>query len=186
MKLGIITGSLRQGRVTKHLADDIAKRVAQLDGVEVKQLDLMELNLPMFDEAISPKFNPDRQVSGSVKQWLDTLAEVDAVVVVSPEYNKSISGALKNAFDFIAHEVNHKPFAIAAHGSSRGAFAVAELRVIIPELGGISIPHYAGLSYSPYDSDGSYKGDASEKDALIDNLLAELRKYSDALVAVRK
>ncbi len=186
MKLGIITGSLRHGRITSHIAQAITARAEQRDGVEIRQLDLMELNLPMFDEAISPKFNPARVTTGAVKQWLDTLADVDAIVVVSPEYNKSIPGALKNAFDFIAHEVNDKPFAIASHGSSSGAFAIAQLRVIVPELGGITIPRVLSLPYASYDSDGNYSGDAEARDKHIDGVLVQLQQYSDALVAVRQ
>lgn len=185
MKLGIIVGSVRQGRVSHHLANIIAERARQREGVEVQMLDLMELNLPMFDEPISPKYNPDRQVETPAKDWLEALAQVDALVVVSPEYNRSLPGALKNAFDFIAHEVSHKPFGLVSHGSYNGGFTLDHLRTIVPELGGVTIPRFVGLPFGSFDGEGNYSGSLDDLHSQLDAQLEELAKYSAALVAVR-
>lgn len=185
MKLGIITGSTRQGRQTGHLADIVTAQAKKLSDTEVKVLDLREYDLPMFDEAISPKYNPNRQPSEPVKQWLDDLTACDAFVLVSPEYNRAIPGVLKNAFDHIAHEVNDKPFALISHGSYSGGFALAALRVIVPELGGISIPHMIGLPYGPFDQSGAYTGDLAALTDRLDAQLADLQRYSDTLASVR-
>lgn len=186
MKLGIITGSMREGRVSGHIASVVVERAKSVDGVEVVELDLKELNLPFFDEAISPKYNPDRSVTGPAKTWLDALADVDAVVVVSPEYNRSISGVLKNAFDFIAHEVKHKPFGLVSHGSYGGAYALSQLRTIVPELGGVTIPRFVSIPYGRFDADGNMNEGSEETKSHIDGLLEELRAYSDALADLRK
>lgn len=185
MKLAIITGSVRQGRVSNHLAEAVAKRASQLDDVEVVQLDLKELALPIFDEAVSPKFNSNRQLTGAAKQWLEALDEADGYVLVSPEYNKSIPGALKNALDYIAHEVDNKPFGLVSHGSANGAYAIANLRVIIPELGGVSTPRFVGLPYGSYDAEGRYSGNPEERDQYIDDMLKQVKGYAEALVATR-
>ena len=185
MKLAVITGSIRQGRVTHGLAQDISKRAAELGGVEVTNVDLKDLDLPFFDEAISPKFNPDRKTEGAVKQWLDALATADAYVLVSPEYNKSIPGALKNAIDFIAYEVSNKPVALASHGSSNGGYSLGQLRIIVSELGGVTIPRFIGLPYGSYDSEGNFSGDVESHQGQIDGLLTQLKQYSDALASVR-
>lgn len=185
MKLAVITGSVRQSRVSNHLAEAIVDRAEQMDGVEVSHIDLKDLDLPMFDEPISPKYNQNRETTGAVKQWLDALSDADGYVIVSPEYNKSISGALKNAFDYIAHEVKHKPFGLASHGSANGAYAIANLRVIVPELGGVSTPRFIGLPYASYDADGNYSGDAGERDQQIDGLVSQVRDYADALADLR-
>ena len=186
MKLGIIIGSVRESRVSQHIAEAIAKRAEARDGVEVSMLDLKTYNLPVFNEAISPKYNPDRKPEGAAKEWLDALAGVDALVIVSPEYNRSVSGALKNALDYIAYEVSHKPVALASHGSYSGAYALTNLRTIVPELGGVTIPLFISLPYGQFDAEGNFSGDQQEFDSHTDNVLEELHKYSDALEVVRK
>lgn len=185
MKIAVITGSVRQGRVSNHLAQAVVQRAKEIEGVEVTQIDLKELALPMFDEAVSPKYNSNRELIGPAKQWLEALSEADGYVIVSPEYNKSIPGALKNALDYIGHEVDDKPFGIVSHGSSNGAYAIANLRVIIPELGGVSMPRFVGLPFGSYDAEGNYSGKAEERDQYIDGLLEQVKNYADALAVLR-
>ena len=185
MKLGIIIGSTREGRISHHFAQAVADSANKMDEVAAEVMDLRDYDLPIFNEAISPKYNPDRRVSGGVRQWLDGLSEQDAYVVVSPEYNRSISGALKNALDYIAHEVDNKPFALISHGSFNGGFALAELRVVVPELGGVTIPGMIGMPYGSFDGEGNFTGDADNFGERITGLLSELKKYSDALFGMR-
>ncbi len=185
MKLGIIIGSIREGRSSQHLAALVEKQANNLDGVETTVLDLRDFNLPMFNEAISPKYNPNRRTNTEGKKWLDALSAQDAFVIVSPEYNRAVPGVLKNAFDYIAHEVNDKPFALISHGSYNGGFTLANLRVMVPELGGISIPAMIGIPYGQFDEKGTYIGDESTLTGRIDSQLADLRRYSEALMSVR-
>ncbi len=185
MKLGIIIGSIREGRSSQYLAALVEKQANNLDGVETTVLDLRDFNLPMFNEAISPKYNPNRRTNTEGKKWLDALSAQDAFVIVSPEYNRAVPGVLKNAFDYIAHEVSDKPFALISHGSYNGGFTLANLRVMVPELGGISIPAMIGIQYGQFDEKGTYIGDESTLTGRIDSQLADLRRYSEALMSVR-
>lgn len=177
MKLGIIIGSIREGRVTSHLAKMVEAQANKLDGVETTVIDLRDYDLPMFNEAISPKYNPNREVTGVAKSWLDTLAAQDAYVVVSPEYNRSIPGVLKNAFDYVAHEMDKKPSALVSHGSFNGGFALGHLRTIMPELGSFTIPSFIGIPYGSFDETGSYTGDADSLNQRIDGLLRSLAQH---------
>ncbi len=190
MKLGIIIGSTRQGRTSGNYAKWIASAASNTDGVEVTVLDLRDYKLPMFDEAISPQYNPDRKPEGEVKKWLDTLAAQDAFVVVTPEYNRSIPGVLKNAFDHVAYELAKKPVAVATHGSSNGAQAVAHMRGIVPGMLAVTTPTFIGLPYMEmqnFSEDGTYTSDMAEMfSGLLGNVLAEVKWYGDALAAARK
>lgn len=185
MKVGIITGSLRQERVTNHISAAVVEHAKGMDGVEVVEIDLKQYDLPHFNEAISPKYNPDRTATGVVKEWLDTLASVDALVIVSPEYNRSIPGSLKNAFDYIAYEISHKPVALVTHGSFSGAFSHDHLRTIVPELGGVTIPRFLAVPYGSFDSEGGFSGDREGFDSQAKALLEQLQQYSDALIDLR-
>ena len=125
MKLGIIIGSTRQGRVSDRLAKWVQKEATTNPDLEVTMLDLRDYEMPFFDEEISPQYNSNRQTTGVVKDWLDAVADQDAYVFVTPEYNRSFSAVLKNALDYVAYEMKGKPVGIATHGSANGAQAVA-------------------------------------------------------------
>lgn len=185
MKLGIIIGSVRQGRVSDKIARWIQTAAAELPGVNAELIDLLDYPLPLFDEPISPQFNQNRTPEGVTKRWLAALADKDAYVLVTPEYNRSIPGALKNAFDFVAYEMKGKPVAIATHGSSNGAQAVAHLRGIIPGLHAITTPAFVGLPFavaSSFADDSTMPTDAhGHYAAALETMLKELTAYSTAL-----
>lgn len=140
LKLQIIVGSVRKGRLSNRVGAWVSNEASKLEGVAAEVVDLADYPLPLFDEAGSPQFNPDRKPEGVVKQWLDKLAEADAYVIVTPEYNRSTSGALKNALDYVAFELEKKPVAFVAHGSTGGASAVSHLRGILPQLLSVTVP----------------------------------------------
>ncbi len=141
MKLQIIIGSVRQGRISDRVGKWVGTEARTIDGVEVEVVDLADYPMPLFDEAISPQYNPDRQPAPEVKRWLDKLAEADAYIIVTPEYNRSLPGGLKNALDYLDFQMAHKPVGLVAHGSTGGAQAVAHLRGIIPALQAVSAPN---------------------------------------------
>jgi NAD(P)H-dependent FMN reductase len=189
MKLGIIIGSVRQGRVSGNMATWVANAAKKYEGVEVEVIDLLEYKLPMFDEAISPQYNPDRKPEGEVKRWLDKLAEQDAYIIVTPEYNRSIPGALKNAIDLVAFEMAKKPVAIASHGSTEGAQAVAQLRGIVPAVQAVSTPVFVGLPYMDAQgmtADGTFEDAGGYRAGQLTAMLDDLVWYGGALAAARK
>lgn len=140
MKIAVILGSIRPGRATERVAKWAADEAAKLEGAEVEIVDLKDYPLPLFDEAASPQFNPDRKPEGVVKKWLDKLDGADAVIIASPEYNRSIPGPMKNALDYVAFELAKKPVALVTHGSVGGAYAMADYRVALAQMHAIVVP----------------------------------------------
>lgn len=191
MKLGVIIASTREGRATDRPAKWAAAAAGKLEGVEVEVLDLRDYDLPMFNEAISPQYNPERKTEGIVKKWLDALARQDALIIVTPEYNRSIPGVLKNALDYVAYELQHKPVGIIAHGSSNGAQAVSHLRGILPGNLALSVPRAVFIpgAGNSFDENGELNaelaanpyGPASALDAMLQDLVA----YAAALAPLR-
>lgn len=191
MKLAVVIGSTRSGRQTPKQANWVAKTAQTLDGVEVDLIDLKDFDLPFFDEPISPRYNPDRQIDPTVKPWLDRLNAADAYVFVTPEYNHSVSGVLKNALDFVTWEMNRKPSAIVSHGTVGGARAAMHLKEILSESKTAPIPNgvaVAGIS-ELIDEEGNLAEAAQANpygpQAALDAMLAELKWYSDALATAR-
>lgn len=191
MNIGVIVGSSREGRSTDRVAKWVAAAAGEVDGAVVELLDLRDYDLAMFNEPISPQYNPDRKPEGAVKQWLEALARQDALIIVTPEYNRSIPAVLKNAIDYIAYELDRKPVGIVAHGSSNGAQAVSHLRGIIPGALGITVPRavYAPPAGHAFDEDGSLRADLAANPhgpaAALSTMLTDLAAYSTALATIR-
>ncbi|HSX45233.1 MAG TPA: NAD(P)H-dependent oxidoreductase [Candidatus Saccharimonadales bacterium] len=192
MKVGIILGSIREGRATERLAEWVVKTARQRQDLEVEYLDLREYPLPFFNEPISPKFNPNRNLSGVPKKWLDKLQDQDAYIVVTPEYNHSIPGVLKNAFDYLDWQVQKKPFAIVSHGGAGGARAAGHLKHIISEVRGMAISTNIAFTHrvsENFDDDGNLSKTITSQEhgphVTIEHLLDELTWYSNALSAAR-
>ena len=190
-KIAVIVGTTRSGRVTDKLANWVAGQVGNDDTVEV--LDLRDYPMPFFDEAISPRYNPDRAPDASVKKWLDKLAKFDGYIIVTPEYNRSISGVLKNAIDLVDFQMDRKPVAIVAHGSSGGGQAVANLRMILPGVGAVTIPQalfFTDRVGEAIDDKGmlnaELEADPYGPHANLVALLGSLKWYADALSGATK
>lgn len=190
-KIAVVIGATRQGRVTDKLAAWAAKAVASKADTEV--LDLRDYPMPFFDEPVSPRYNPERQPSPAVKKWLDKVAEFDGYVLVTPEYNRSTSAVLKNAIDVLAYELENKPVALVAHGSSGGAQAVANLRMALPGVGAVTLPQalfFTDRVGEAIDDDGVLKAELQENpygpQANLSNQVDSLVKFAEALKAVRE
>ena len=72
--------------------------------------------------------------SAHTKAWAAKIDSFDGFVFVTPEYNHSTSGALKNAIDFLFKEWNNKAAGFVSYGSAGGARAVEHLRLVMAEL----------------------------------------------------
>lgn len=189
-KIGIVVGSTRQGRQSDKLAKWVAKEVSKHAEAEV--LDLRDYPMPFYDEPGSARYMPDRKPAPEVQKWLDKLAEVDGLVLVTPEYNRSTSAVLKNAIDVMGHEIDDKPVALVGHGSSGGAQAIATLRIALPGVGAVSIPQALFFSDHLAESisdDGELKKEIAERpygpQATLEAQVASLLWYADALKAAR-
>ena len=138
MKLAVVIGATREGRQSDKLAKWAATEVGKVADVET--LDLRDYPMPFLNEAISPRYNPDRQPDAETKQWLDKVAEFDGYVLVTPEYNRATSAVLKNAIDVLDYQMEQKPVALIGHGTSGGAQAIANLRMALPGVGAVTVP----------------------------------------------
>lgn len=191
-KIAVVIGSTREGRATDKLAKWVAKEIAKQNGV-VEVLDLRDFPMPFLEEAISPRYNPDRKPSPEVKKWLDKVAEFDGYVFVTPEYNRSTSGVLKNAIDVLGHEMDDKPVALVGHGSSGGAQAIATLRIALPGVGAVTVPQalfFTDRVGEAIDDQGMLDAELEAAPygpaAVLNMLVASLTMYTDALKAARK
>jgi len=132
IKVAVITGSTRPGRKALDVARWVME-IAKLRSDAVYELvDIQEFNLPLLDEPVPPSMG--QYSKPHTKAWAAKIAEFDGFVFVTPEYNHGISGALKNAIDFLYKEWNNKAAGFVGYGSAGGARSVESLRLVMGEL----------------------------------------------------
>ena len=137
-KVLVLLGSLRAASINRQLAE-LAVETAP-EGVSLQLFDRLG-ELPFYNEDID---NDD--VAEPVAALRAVAADVDAALVVTPEYNGSIPGVLKNAIDWLSRPfgdsaLKDKPLAVVgtaagqyggvwAHDETRKSFGVAGPRVV--------------------------------------------------------
>ena len=132
LKLAIILGSTRPGRNGKAVADWVLEKAKARTKAGYELVDLADYPLPHLDEAMPPTLG---QYAGEhTKAWAAKIGSYDGFVFVTPEYNHSTSGVLKNAIDYLYAEWNNKAAAFVSYGSLGGARAIEHLRGVCSEL----------------------------------------------------
>src|SRR5215210_6912755 len=108
MKILVILGSVRRGRVSDRVATFVMSRLGAMPAVQAELVDLDALDLPVMEERLG-RIDPPPPGAAELGA---AIAGADAVVIVSPEYNHGIPGALKNALDYYLPEFKRTPVAL--------------------------------------------------------------------------
>ena len=184
LKIGIILGSTRPGRNGEAVAKWVHERAAQRKDAQCELVDIQDYNLPLLDEPVPPSMG--KYSREHTKRWAAKIAEFDAFVFVTPEYNHSTSGALKNAIDFLYAEWNNKAAAFVSYGSAGGARAVEHLRLIMAELQVATVRAQVMLSLATdFENYSRFKPHARH-DGEVTAMLDQLVSWGGALKTVRK
>jgi NAD(P)H-dependent FMN reductase len=131
-RIGIILGSTRPNRNGEQVARWVLEQAKKRADAEFDLIDLRDYPLPHLDEAVNPARGEYQ--NEHTKRWAAKIAEFDGYVFVTPEYNHSTSGVLKNAIDYLYAEWNNKAAGFVSYGGVGGARAAEHLRLIAGEL----------------------------------------------------
>lgn len=132
IKVGVVLGSTRPGRNGEAVAKWVLEHAQKHGNAEYELVDIADYNLPLLDEPVPP--SQGKYSKEHTKKWAAKIASLDAFIFVTPEYNHSTSGALKNAIDFLYAEWNNKAAGFVSYGSAGGVRAVEHLRGIMAEV----------------------------------------------------
>jgi NAD(P)H-dependent FMN reductase len=138
-KLQVIIGSTRPGRAADLVAPWVIDRAKNHGGFEVEVLDLRDWPLPIFAETFDTvgDFNNPTYSFPLVRAWNQKISEGDAYLVITPEYNHSVPGVLKNAIDsvFVSFAFRNKPLLAVGYsgGIAGGVRAIEHLVQIAVE-----------------------------------------------------
>jgi NAD(P)H-dependent FMN reductase len=170
MRIAVIVGSTREGRVGDSVASWFAGVAKQRDDVEVDLVDLVDFDFP----ARLPQ-----QATAEMNRFTAVVDRTDGFVVVTPEYNRSFPASLKQAIDYGYDEWHAKPVGFVSYGcGSHGDHAVAALRVVFAELHTVTMRDYVAVDLMEAEP-----GPAHEPAATV--LLDQLVWWGEALRAAR-
>ena len=174
LKIAIITGSTRPGRLNEAVARWVYDIAAKRSDASFEVVDIAAFDLPLFDEAFPPTMN--QYAKPHTKAWAAKIATFDAFVFVTPEYNHSTSGALKNAIDFLFREWNDKAAGFVGYGGVGGVRAVENLRLVMGEIKVADVRAQVALSmYTDFENFSTLKPRPQQQAAvntMLDDLIA--------------
>lgn len=184
LKIGVILGSIREGRAGARVADWFMKISKSYKQVEFDFLDLKEFNMPLFtDEQLPAMRQNSNHHIPAVDRWLKRLEALEGFIIITPEYNHGYSSATKNALDYAYREWTHKPVGFVGYGGfAGGARAVEQLRQVAAELRMYDVRDQVLIPtiWSAFDEAGQLKDDklhTSNAKLVIENVIELITKF---------
>jgi NAD(P)H-dependent FMN reductase len=184
VRIGIIIGSTRPNRNGEQVAKWVYDVAARRSDAEFELVDLRDYPLPHLDEPLPPAMG--QYQNEHTRQWADKIASFDGFVIVTPEYNHSTSGVLKNAIDYLYAEWNNKAVGFVSYGSVGGARAVEHLRLVAGELQLADVRQQVALSLLTEFENFSVLKPSDYSLASLSTLLDQVIAWSTALTPLRQ
>ncbi len=183
LKVAIITGSTRPGRKADAVARWVHGLAAQRSDSTFEIVDIADYALPHLDEPLPPLAGHYSQ--SHTHRWAAKISSFDAYVFVTPEYNHSTSGVLKNAIDFLFAEWNDKAAGFVSYGVQGGIRAVEHLRLVMGELKVADVRSSVALSVFDDFQDQTQFTPNSRHERSATTMLAEVVAWGTALRTLR-
>jgi len=182
-KIGIILGSTRPGRRGEQVARWVTAVAARRDDATFDLIDLIDYPLPHLDEPLPPSMG--QYQNAHTQRWAATIDQYDGFIIVTPEYNHSTSGVLKNAIDYLYAEWNNKAVGFVSYGAVGGARAAEHLRLISGELQMADVRTQVALSMFTDFVDFAELAPGDYQVQALDRLIDEVIAWSNALAPLR-
>lgn len=182
-RIAIIVGSTRPGRNGTAVAEWVHAYAKTRTDAEYELVDIEEFDLPLLDEPVPASMG--MYSKDHTKAWAATIDSFDGFVFVTPEYNHSPSGALKNAIDFIYGEWNNNAAGFVGYGSVGAVRAVEQLRLIAAELQVATVRAQVALNLATDFENYSVFTPADYHQANLEQLFDQVVSWTQALEGVR-
>jgi azobenzene reductase len=131
------------------------------NGAEVVLYDLRKNPLPLFHPDHSEQLDDD-----NVRLFTKLLSEADGIILGSPEYHNSLSGAFKNAIDWVgASQFENKPVAlVSAAGGALSLATLTAMQTMIRSLHGWVVPVFGSIAGgTAFNGDGTFQDSGMQK-----------------------
>lgn len=176
MKLGVITGTTRNGNAGTAIGAWVTETLSSRTDVEVAPLAVADFNLNFLTEETMPSMAGGVYEDPQTTEWSKAIAVLDAFIFVTPEYNAAPPAAFKNAVDLLFGEWAQKPVGFVGYGFHGGVRAIDQWRPIVRNLKMIDAEKQVEINLaSETIVDGVFtpaETRAEEVNALVDELIA--------------
>ncbi|QEW04879.1 NAD(P)H-dependent oxidoreductase [Microbacterium lushaniae] len=180
--MAVIVGSIRRGRKGDSVGRWAVDHAQSRRDADYVLVDLASIGLPRFDAETPPSFG--RYRDEHTQRWSHLIAGFDAFVFVTPEYNRSIPAALKDAIDHLYSEWNDKAAGFIGYGVVGGVRAVEHLRLICGELHLADVSTSLAIDLTDITREGVHA--TGRYEAELDVMLDELGAWARALQPLRR
>ncbi|MGW5264479.1 NADPH-dependent FMN reductase [Microbispora sp. NPDC004025] len=183
IKVGVIIGSTRPGRNGEAVARWVHDLAVKRGDADYALVDLETYALPHLDEP--QPAGTGHYEHAHTRRWSQAIAALDAFVFVTPEYNRSTSGVLKTAIDFLYAEWADKAAGFVGYGLNGGTRAIEHLRQILATPGVAGVGPQVALSLrDDFEDFSRFRPGAHQEDA-VGRMLDKLVPWAQALRTVR-
>jgi NAD(P)H-dependent FMN reductase len=190
-KLQVIVGSTRPTRSSDLVVPWVVSRASAHGGFDVEVIDLRDWPLSFFAEHVGTigDFSDPTYSEPIVKAWNNKIKDADAYIVVTPEYNHSLPGVLKNAIDsvFVSFGFRNKPIAAVGYSAGIGAGirAIEHLAHVVIEAEGVPLRNTVVVPFVTTAFDEHREPVDPKANVSLDVMLDDLAWWSLALEAAR-
>ena len=182
MKILVFTLCPEEGSINSRLAR-LCTRVAESKGVEVDYAPFAEFEMPFYDRQMEENYGLPR----GAREMVSRISTADGIVIVSPEYNCSMPGSLKNAIDWISKS-NPMPLrgkviqlmsaGDDSHGGRQGLWS---LRIPLESLNAFVLPQMYCLAEATRairkDGELSERSQAEMLSDIVEEFLLTVRRF---------
>src|SRR5574341_895168 len=131
LKIGIILSSVRKernGLAVANWAVDKSQAFSDKEKVTFELVDLASYDLPFLGAETSP------EQAKEIQRWSEKIDSFDGYIFITAEYNHGVTGAFKNALDFLKHEFKNKAVAFIGYGGLDATIKKKKIKLIITQL----------------------------------------------------
>jgi NAD(P)H-dependent FMN reductase len=184
LKIAVIIGSTRPGRKGRAVAEWVLEHAQGRPGASYELIDLIDHPLPHLDEPVPA--SAGRYQQDHTRRWAETIAAYDGFIFVTPEYNHSTTGVLKNAIDYLHNEWHNKAAAFVGYGVVGAARAVEHLRGILSEVQVAHVRQAMAFSFFSDFQNFSEFTPGEHHLQYLPVMLDQLEAWADALKPLRE
>ena len=189
-KIALIISSTRDSRWADKPAQWALTHMQARDDIDVELVDLRDFDLPFFNEVASNAYVPTQDPRAV--RWQQEIARFDGYVFLVAEYNRSITGALKNALDQDYVNWGKKPMGVIGYGSVGAARAIEQLRLMAIELQMVPVRAGVHIGGSDFFRVSAYNPNPEPMEALdgilagsVKDMLDQVSWYAGVLKSAR-
>lgn len=177
-KIGVIIASVRDGRNGSAVKEWVASELEKFERMDFIIIDLKDREVPHFTSAKVPaqrSYDSEFQ-----KSWSAEIEQYDGYIIVTPEYNRGVPGALKDAIDHLFHEWSFKPIAFIGYSTGGAYRSVEHLQTTSIELSMVPIRRQLAIPIFDAVKDGKFiKGEQYAHE--LEVMLKQLQWWAEVL-----